>query len=91
MTLEEEDHGQAGNLISIADGDLSFAAEAIHGEDTPENRDKLRYGSAVITSMPKGKGEVFCAGTTEWCHALARGDRQVETITRNVLDRFLRR
>ena len=89
VTLEEEDHGQAGNLISIADGDLSFAAEAIHGEDTPENRDKLRYGSAVITSMPKGEGEVFCAGTTEWCHALAKGDRQVETITANVLDRFL--
>ena len=89
VTLEEEDHGQAGNLISIADGDLAFAAEAIHGEDTPENRDKLRYGSAVITAMPKGKGEVFCAGTTEWCHALAQGDRQVETITANVLDRFL--
>ena len=25
VTLEEEDHGQAGNLISIADGDLAFA------------------------------------------------------------------
>ena len=89
VTLEEEDHGQAGNLISIADGDLSFAAEAVHGSDTPENRDRLRYGSAVITSMAKGEGEVFCAGTTEWCHALAVGDAQVETITRNVLERFL--
>ncbi|MCY4370529.1 MAG: hypothetical protein OXF41_14230, partial [bacterium] len=89
VTLEEEDHGQAGNLISIADGDLAFAAEALFGEDTPENRDKIRYGSAVITAMSKGDGEVFCAGTTEWCHALAQGDTQVETITRNVLDRFL--
>ena len=89
VTLEEEDHGQAGNLISIADGDLSFAAEAIYGEDTPENRNRLRYGSAVITAMTKGEGEVFCAGTTEWCHALTQGDRQVETITANILDRFL--
>ncbi len=89
VTLEEEDHGQAGNLISIADGDLAFAAEALFGEDTPENRDKIRYGSAVITAMSKGAGEVFCAGTTEWCHALAQGETQVETITRNVLDRFL--
>ena len=89
VTLEEEDHGQAGNLISIADGDLSFAAEALFGADTGANRDKIRYGSAVITAMPKGSGEVFCAGTTEWCHALAQGDSQVETITRNVLDRFL--
>lgn len=91
VTLEEEDHGQAGNLISIADGDLAFAAEALYGEDTPESRDRVRYGSAVITAMAKGDGEVFCAGTTEWCHALARGDIQVETITRNVLDRFLAR
>ena len=91
VTLEEEDHGQAGNLISIADGDLAFAAEALFGEDTPEARDRIRYGSAVITSMAKGDGEVFCAGTTEWCHALARADIQVETITSNVLDRFLGR
>ncbi|MDE0664661.1 MAG: hypothetical protein OXH67_03625 [Acidimicrobiaceae bacterium] len=91
VTLEEEDHGQAGNLISIADGDLAFAAEALFGEDTPENRDCIRYGSAVITAMAKGDGEVFCGGTTEWCHALALGETQVETITRNVLDRFLGR
>ncbi len=89
VTLEEEDHGQAGNLISIADGDLAFAAEALFAEDTRENRDRIRYGSAVVTAMTKGAGEVFCAGTTEWCHALAVGDTQAETITRNVLDRFL--
>jgi len=89
VTLEEEDHGHAGSLISIADGDLAFAAEALFGEDTPDNRDKLRYGSAVITHMAKGDGEVFCAGTTEWGHALAQGDPQVEAITKTVLDRFL--
>lgn len=89
VTLEEEDHGHAGSVLSIADGDLAFAAEAVFGTDTPEHRDRLRHGSAVITSMTKGQGEVFCAGTTEWCHALATGHPQVEIITRNVLDRFL--
>jgi hypothetical protein len=89
ITLEEEDHGQGGNMITIADGDLAFATEALYGEDTPENRAKLRYGSAVITNMPKGKGEIFCAGTTEWCYALATGDPQVQIITRNVLNRYL--
>jgi hypothetical protein len=89
VTLEEEDHGHAGSLITIADGDLAFATEAIFGEDTPANRDQLRYGSAVITHMPKGEGEVFCAGTTEWCFALANGHTQAEIITRNVLNRFL--
>ncbi|NNC80463.1 MAG: hypothetical protein HKN94_09960 [Acidimicrobiales bacterium] len=90
VTLEEEDHGHAGSMITIADGDLAFAAEAVFGADTPDNRDKLRYGSAVITHMPKGQGEVFCAGTTEWCYALATGHTQVEIITRNVLNHFLR-
>lgn len=89
VTLEEVDHGHSGSLLSILDGDLAFAAEALYGDDTPEARDKLRYGSAVITSMTKGEGEVFCAGTTEWCHALAQGHHQTEVITRNVLDRFL--
>jgi len=89
VTLEEDDHGHSGSLISIADGDLAFAAEAVFGDDSEKNRAKLRYGSAVITSMRKGQGEVFCAGTTEWCHALAVGEAQVETITHNVLQRFL--
>ena len=59
------------------------------GADTPEGRNQVRYGSAVITHMRKGAGEVFCAGTTEWCYALAQGHMQTEIITRNVLDRFL--
>jgi hypothetical protein len=75
--------------VTIADGDLAFATEALLGQDTPENRDRLRYGSAVITAMDKGEGEVFCAGTTEWCFALATGHTQCQIITRNVLDRFL--
>jgi hypothetical protein len=43
-----------------------------------------------MTSMPKGKGEVFCAGTTEWCYALKQRDIYCETITRNVLKRFVK-
>ncbi len=36
----------------------------------------------------RGKGEVFNAATCEWVVGLAQGDRQVDRITRNVLDRF---
>jgi len=89
VTLEEEDHGHPGAVLNLRDGDLAFAAEALYGSDTPEHRDRCRYGSAVITHMTKGHGEVFCAGTTEWCYALAVGDPQVTAITRTVLDRFL--
>ena len=89
VTLEEEDHGHSGSLVTIADGDLAFAASAVGCADDANSRARFRYGSAVITSMRRGDGEVFCAGTTEWCHALASGDVQCEIITRNVLDRFL--
>ncbi len=89
VTLQEEDHGHSGSVLSITDGDLSFAAEAIYGADTPEHRDRLRHGSAVITYMKKGQGEVFCAGTTEWCQALAQNHPQCQKITKNVLTNFL--
>lgn len=91
VTLEEEDHGHAGSVLTIADGDLAFAAAAVGGADDPAARDRFRYGSAVITSMSRGDGRVFCAGTTEWGHALARGHPQCEVITANVLNRFLAR
>ena len=89
VTWDEENHGQSGSLLTMGDFTLRFAATSLLGEDTPANRDKLRYGSAVITSMPKGLGEVFCAGTTEWCYALAAHEEQCEIITRNVVNRFL--
>ena len=89
VTLEEEDHGQTGSLLTMGDFTLRFAARALFGEASPENCARLRYGSAVITHMQKGFGEVFCAGTTEWPYALAAHEEQCEIITRNVLDRFL--
>ena len=89
VTWDEENHGQSGSLLTMGDFTLRFAATSLLGEDTPANRDKLRYGSAVITSMPTGLGEVFCAGTTEWCYALAAHEEQCEIITRNVVNRFL--
>jgi hypothetical protein len=49
---------------------------------------QLLRGHAVMASHKRGKGEVFNAGTTEWAHGLAAGDRHVEIITQNVLQRF---
>ena len=42
--------------ITIADGDLAFAAEALYGEDTPEHRDKLRYGKRSDHEHDQGRG-----------------------------------
>lgn len=87
-TFEEDDHGVPGSAIQIGDGDLAFVASAIYGSDTPEHRDKVRNGSAIISWMRKGAGEVFCGGSTEWPFALFEGEPMVVQITRNVLDRF---
>ena len=35
-------------------------------------------------------GTVFTAATTDWAHGLRGGDKAVERITRNVLDRLSR-
>lgn len=91
VTLEEEDHGNPGSQFETLDHDLRGIARLLFGEDSPESRDRCRYGSAVMTSMQRGRGEVFCAGTTEWANSLTLGDEACATITRNVLGRFLRR
>lgn len=47
--------------------------------------------AATLGLFERG-GTVFSAGTSDWAQVLAGGrDRQVERITRNVLDRLLRR
>jgi hypothetical protein len=75
--------------------DLAGVAALRYGSDTPENRDRCRYGAGMITSMrydtavTTGSGEVFCAGSTEWPASLASGDRACVIITRNVLHRFV--
>jgi hypothetical protein len=86
--LDEEDHGAAGAYLPVGDGDVTFAARARYGEDTPEHRERVRRGCAVMTWMGKGEGEVVCCGTTEWPYALSQGEPAVERVVRNVLDRF---
>lgn len=44
--------------------------------------------SAEISDKP---GQVFCADTTDWDHARAEREQQVEIMIRTVPDRFLGR
>lgn len=90
-TSEEEDHGNPGSIYDPLDNDLAGIATARYGSDTPEHRERCRYGAAMITHMRAGAGEVYCAGTTEWPSSLAQGDPACEIITRNVLRRFTTR
>lgn len=59
------------------------------GDDLPDyvHEGQMR-GAGMIAAFTRGAGEVFNGGSTEWSHALAVGDPQVDRIVRNVLDRF---
>lgn len=49
---------------------------------------RTKYGASVIAVMPKGKGEVFNAGSASWINGLRDGDFYTQQITRNVLNRY---
>jgi hypothetical protein len=90
-SILEEHHGNPGTDLFIGDEDLAFAAETIFGAATPEAMDKLRRSSGMIVTFPKGKGEVFHAGTCEWVAGLIDRDPYVERVTQNVIERYLDR
>jgi hypothetical protein len=87
--MAEENHGERGTVPFLADDDLRFAAEAVHGTAKPETMEKMRRGSGMMVNFRRGKGEVFTAGSCEWVAGLIDRDPFVERITRNVLDRYL--
>jgi hypothetical protein len=90
-SILEENHGNPGTELFIGDEDLAFAAETLFGAATPEAMDKLRRSSGMIVTFPKGRGEVFHAGTCEWVAGLIDRDPYVEKVTRNVIERYLAR
>ena len=57
--------------------------------DTPENREKFAHGWAVMGAFERGDGRVFTTGCTDWAYGL--DDPVVSRITRNVIERFLRK
>ncbi len=85
--------GTEGDAIldtAVKDHFVRFYAHSIEGKEDPATLAKYRYGSAQIVVAPKGKGEIFCAGTVYWFLGLKWRNRTVEQITRNVLKRYLK-
>lgn len=66
--------------------DAEVAAQAITGDRA--NWRRFRRGMAAMVTFQRGKGTVFNAGTTDWVYGLKGGDRMVEQVTRNVLNRL---
>ena len=74
-------------------GDLEFIASRLYGGVDPDSLARCRYGNAVmLTCRPYGDdgGEVVTIGTTDWVFGLA-GDPLVAQVSRNVIERGLRR
>ena len=90
MVDQHSTGGPGDAVVAIGTGDFyaRYYAMSIEGNDDPETVDKYRYGSSQIVVAPKGKGEIFTAGTVYWFLGLKWRDRTTERITRNVLDRY---
>ncbi|MBX9455081.1 MAG: hypothetical protein KL863_03070 [Rhizobium sp.] len=73
----------------LTDEDGRFVAETLYGSRSDENLEKVKRGCGMIVNFPKGKGEVFHVGSTEWIAGLIKQDAMVERVTRNILDRYL--
>jgi len=87
----EDEYAGEGFRYYLRDSGLANKAKRLSGSTSPEALQKHRYGSGMIVSMPRGKGEVFTAGSCEWVMGLARDEFYTQQVTRNVLNRFLGR
>jgi hypothetical protein len=77
------------SFLGVEDGE--YVASVLTGARDAAAIEATKRGSGMIVHFPKGKGEVFHAGTCDWIMGLARKDAMVEQVTRNVLNRYLER
>lgn len=90
MVDQYSDGSEGSAVLALGTGDYytRYYARSIEGNEDEKTLEKYRYGSAQIVVAPKGKGEIFCAGTIYWFLGLKWGNRTVEQITHNVLRRY---
>jgi hypothetical protein len=75
----------------LSDEDAKYVAQTLVGNSGDSAVDQVKRGAGMIVGFPRGRGEVFHAGSCEWVAALLRRDSMVEHVTRNVLTRYLAR
>ena len=90
-SLKEESADIPADDQFLSDADAEFVAETLIGDTGEAAVDRVKRGCGMIVNFPRGKGEVFHAGSCEWVAALMRGDAMVERVTANVLNRYLKR
>jgi hypothetical protein len=87
---EESIHLPADDRF-LSDDDARFVAEIVVGDGGDAAVERVKRGAGMIVNFPRGRGEVFHAGSCEWVAALSRRDAMVERVTTNVLARYLNR
>ena len=80
--------GESVQALGTGDYYSRYYAKSIEGKEDEATVAKYRYGSSQIVVAPKGKGEIFCAGTVYWFLGLKWHNPIVERITHNVLKRY---
>jgi hypothetical protein len=71
--------------------EIEFLAARLFATREPAAVEKIAHGHAMLgTYTSEGGGTVITSGSTDWAHGLAGRDPQIETITRNILDRLSR-
>jgi hypothetical protein len=88
-SLKEESADIAADDQFLSDADAKFVAELLVGDPGDAAVNSVKRGAGMIVNFPRGKGEVFHAGSCEWVAGLLRRDAMVETVTSNVLNRYL--
>ncbi|MFJ4375317.1 N,N-dimethylformamidase beta subunit family domain-containing protein [Pseudomonas japonica] len=87
--LGADDHWNGQVPLGAPAWEVGELIEAAYDNDPPDYMKGKRYGSGMVACMRKGQGTVFNAGTCEWVNGLIHRDTFTETITRNVLNRFI--
>jgi len=77
--------GTAPAGLTTADDSIERVTEALYEEGSGQQHP--HPGAAVLGSYTRG-GTVVTTGCTHWAHGLRGGDKAVEQITRNILDRL---
>ncbi|MRG58064.1 hypothetical protein GF108_21095 [Phyllobacterium sp. SYP-B3895] len=90
-SLKEESADIPADTQFLGDEDALFVADVLAGNHGLSAVERYKRGAGMIVNFPRGKGEVFHAGTCEWVSGLLRRDPMVERVTANVLDRYLQR
>ena len=75
------------SFLGIEDGE--YVASVLTGRKDAEAIERTKRGCGMIVNFPKGRGEVFHAGSSDWIIGLTRQDAIVAQVTRNVLNRYL--